>query len=836
MVRGGVRRRVRGRTKHAIVGGSQKRFRAGTCAERAGDLSVTVRRSSVAVAAVLFLLSGFSALVYQVTWQRILGVFSGMHIYSITIIVTAFMAGLGFGSFFGGRFADKLGAATAVRAFAVCEVVIGLFALISPWLYYDVAYLQLGGWVRYAWVPPLVHLTLLFPPTFLMGASLPLLSKGLVASRQSAAATIGVLYGVNTLGAALGALIGVWFMLGSLGFTNSIRVGAALNILAAVGAVWLATRMPSTQRGPAGSTAPATEPRAESSGQDDAAVGESSPAPLSVTTWALIYGLSGFIALSLELLWFRILDVAIKSSPYTFGHLLGTFLLFLAIGSLAGARLVRWGRRPDLVFFRAQWGITVSSALAIVALARWPLAWWPLRGLFAFWESDSGIVFSELVEAWNGPDDPRGLVRLGVTIYGLLPLTLLAVPTFLMGLSFAFLQRAVQTDLQAIGRRVGLIQTANIVGSILGSFLTGTLFLGWFGTAVSLRLLVFAGIGFGLIAAWRSARPLPAAFLTAGVTLLLVVALPPQHALWARLHGSAPESVLVAEDPSSIVVLQRLERERAVLRVNGTGHSVLPYGGPHTLLGCFPILIHPEPKDALVIGLGAGNTAWAAAASPSLERLDVYEIAQPEYTVLERFRRDADWFRFEAVDQLLSDRRVILHFADGRLALRTEPRSYDVIEADALEPYMAYSGNLYSKEFFQSAADSLKPGGLVVSYTPTERTRRTFAAAMPYVVHLWAPQYLSFMIGSNEPIDLDLRRALARLESPSVQGYFRRSNLNLQVLADMRNFFAQVQVLELTPENRTAYPFLDGEINTDLFPRDEFDKATPVEEAHAIAE
>ena len=153
----------------------------------------------------LFLLSGFSALVYQVIWQRILGIFSGQHIYSITMIVTAFMAGLGVGSLVGGRYADRFGRRTSVLAFAACEVLIGAFALISPWLYYDVAYVRLDFLVRYPLALPTVHLGLLLVPTFLMGASLPLLSRGLVAGTSGAARVIGVLDGLNTAGAALGA-------------------------------------------------------------------------------------------------------------------------------------------------------------------------------------------------------------------------------------------------------------------------------------------------------------------------------------------------------------------------------------------------------------------------------------------------------------------------------------------------------------------------------------------------------------------------------------------------------------------------------------------------------
>ena len=603
-------------------------------------------RARLGLAGVLFLLSGAAALFYQVSWQRILGVFSGVHIYSITIIVTAFMAGLGFGSFFGGRYADRLGVRRSIIGFAICEAVIGLFGLISGWLFYDVANEQLGGLVRYPAVLPIVHLSLLFIPTFLMGASLPLLSRGLVLSQAVAARTISVLYGVNTLGAALGAFCATWLLFSEIGFSGTIQAAAILNLLAAVGAVGLAAMGHETDATAREGTT-ATEGAASSSAS---AVAIAAVPSLGLFAWAGVYALGGFVALSLELLWFRVLDVMIKSSPYTFGHLLGTFLLFLALGSLVGSRLVQRSRRPDRVFFLGQWAITLTAGIAIAAFARLPIDAGLLAKLYRFWTSDSGLVFLQISEAWaqRGTPAADGIVDLAVTIYLWLPLALLAVPTFLMGLTFAFLQRAVQTDVRHLGWRVGVIQTANIVGSILGSFLTGTVFLQVLGTPATFRVLIGFGAVFGLFAASRFAgrKRWIGGVAAVVAAVLLIVAIPGRDAFWSRLHGSPEPDVVIAEDASSIVTLQNLRDGRAVLRVNGTGHSVIPYGGPHTLLGVFPVLLHEAPQDALVIGLGAGNTAWAAAAAPTLERVDVYEIAEPEYTVIRRY--DDRWFAVPA--------------------------------------------------------------------------------------------------------------------------------------------------------------------------------------------
>lgn len=784
---------------------------------------MTQRQFSLLLGAALFLISGIAALVYQVIWQRILGIFSGMHIYSITMIVTAFMAGLGFGSLLGGRYADRLSRSRALLAFSACELLIGVFALVSPWLYYDLAYLKLGGLIRYPLVLPAIHLALLIVPTLLMGASLPLLSRGLIRGMPGAARVIGLLYGVNTLGAALGALLAVWFLIGSFGFVATIRLAACLNFAAAAGALWLGRRTRVDEahdaQGPAvgaGGSQPA--------GPGTAPAGR--PQPLWI--WAALYGLSGFIALSLEILWFRILDVGIKSSPYTFGHLLGSFLFFLALGSLFGARVVARGRRPDLIFLWGQWAITATAATAVVVLCRYPKTWWPFAGLMRYWSSDTGIEISEIVQAWAGFAGgtlPETLVR-AAQVYAFLPLFLLALPTFLMGLTYAYVQRTVQTDPHAIGWRVGLIQTANICGSILGSLLTGAVFLGVLGTAHTLRLLVVVAAVFAVAALRRGAvERTPARALAVGfVTVLLVVAIPGSDGFWARFHGSTVEDVLIAEDTSSVVALQRLGAGSAVVRVNGTGHSMLPYGGAHTILGTLPILLHPNPERILVIGLGAGNTAWAAAAAPDLERLDLYEIARPEFDVLQRI---GAWFAYPPPAQLLADPRVRLTFSDGRLALRNTAATYDVIEIDALEPTMAYSGNLYSQEFFELAGGALRPGGILCSYTPTRRTRRTMVSAFPHVLHFSHAGNLHFMIGSGTPLGFDPDILLERLAEPALQQYYERSGMGPATSSQVRAFIDAVTVVTIGPANRGDY--LDGDLNTDLFPRDEFDKTR---EAH----
>ncbi|HVQ27564.1 MAG TPA: hypothetical protein VMV01_20405, partial [Planctomycetota bacterium] len=412
-------------------------------------------------------------------------------------------------------------------------------------------------------------------------------------------------------------------------------------------------------------------------------------------SWALLYGFSGFVALSLELLWFRSLDVMVKSSPYTFGHLLGLYLLFLGLGSLAGLALVDRIRRPETAFLWGQWAISVTAALALLLLCTLPEDRGPLRFLYRYWGRESGLQLWEILEAFRHTGAGRGgtLLRQVGIVYAFLPAALLAVPTLLMGVTFAFLQRALQTEKSEVGWRVGLVQAANILGSLLGSLLTGTLLMGTLGTPRSLALLLLIGSAFGALAARRSAPAL--ALVPVALSALVALALPQPQRFWARFLGSDAEHTLIAEDATGVASIT-LEDEGALMRVNGLGHSRIPFGLAHTLIGALPSLIHQQARHVAIIGLGMGGTAWAAGCGPNLESVRIFEIARPERQVLELLQRRRP---VPAVQVLLTDPRFLFHFTDGRLALRTEEARYDVIEADALEPHMAFSGNLYSREF-----------------------------------------------------------------------------------------------------------------------------------------
>ena len=202
-------------------------------ASSANRAARSLRASTLPVTLLVFFLSGFAALLYQVIWQRLLVIFSGADVYSVTIIVAAFMVGLGLGSLAGGRLADRIGARACLWGFALAELGIGVFGLLSKWLYYDLLYLGFPYLAATPSVAAAVLLASLLWPTVLMGLSLPLLARALTASLGMTGRVIGSLYGWNALGAAAGALVGTWVLLPLFGLERSLWIAAAVSFACA---------------------------------------------------------------------------------------------------------------------------------------------------------------------------------------------------------------------------------------------------------------------------------------------------------------------------------------------------------------------------------------------------------------------------------------------------------------------------------------------------------------------------------------------------------------------------------------------------------------------------
>lgn len=747
----------------------------------------------------LFFLSGVSALAYQTIWQRMLGLTAGSDAVAATMIVGAFLFGLGIGSMLGASWADRLSPRGAVLGFAGCEIGIGVIGAGSKYLFHDWMFHFLAPVFDVPGVTFLAILLALLVPTVLMGLSLPLLARAVVRVIESASRHIGWLYGLNTLGAAVGSALAGCVMIPFWGYETTAHVAGAVNVAIGLVSLVLARGMMAGNADPA---APSPDARAAGAG--------------GIREWCVVVFISGFLIISLEMVWFRVLGTMMQANAYYFALVLTVFLLGDALGIIVGAELARRIAAPRLIFLRLQGAVALYALLSLAALAHW-------HGLFGLWP--------ELAETAHQSRLSRGQVAagyIGLTCFAVL------VPAFLLGLSFPLVHKAVQDDPRLIGARVGWVQLANIFGNTAGAVLTGLVLLHVMGTTGTLRLLGLIGVamtlwplltprGEGGREAGRAA-PVAVPLTLAALLLLAVPALPGQAAFWAGLHG-APEGprVRVGEDRTGVIVLRPASGPERVayamptdipdarlLYILGHAQSGVPFLPHHGALGLIGSLVHPDPRDVLVIGHGSGGTPYGVAVNPRPARIRAVEIIGPVFPLLDAFARDADGAALSApLRAMRDDARIHRTVADARHVLLLEATRYDVIEADAIYPWSSHAGLLYSREFFAQVLARLKPGGIFVQWAATERTRDTFLSVFPHVVHVGF-----VLLGSNAPIP------------------FRQDRLRDAVDPEMatRMLVAGWTPAALLTELGQATPRVWGpaesrpreDLNTDLFPRDEY--------------
>lgn len=721
-----------------------------------------------------FFLSGFAALIDQIVWQRMLGLFAGSDAVTAALVVGAFLLGLGLGSLAAGAVTDRLSPRAALIGFVLCEIGIGLFALSSRAFLYDFVVQVVGPLVPSRWGIFAVCFMGILVPTMLMGASLPLLAKAAVQSLAEAAPRIGWLYGLNTLGAGLGALLGGWWLIGTLGYENSLRVAALLNLLAALIALLLWRRVAD----PAPAQAAATSRPAPAAG-------------FGFLTWGLLVFISGFAIVALEILWVRVAGVIAQYTAYSFATILGSFLLADGLGMVLGAMWLRRLKDIRAAFF------VVQALATLYALASIYGVYW-LAGA-DWWEN---LLAAETTRHYGLPLAAALLVTV----------LLVAPPSFLLGISFPLAQQGVQTDLSRLGWRVAAVQVSNIMGNAAGSLATGLAALHWLGTAGTLKMIALLAVAllcFWSLAAWRERQPLALGGASAlAVVLALAIAVFPGNAqFWARLHQAAEHhEILVAEDRSGLALF-RLGEDGAAspFFIQGFTQSKWPFLVEHAFLGAVGPLLHPAPRAVLVIGSGSGGTPFAAGINPATQHVRVVELVGPVFQVLRDFAaRQPD----SAIAGLLRDPRYEFVVGDGRRAIFATDRRYDVIQADAILPESSHSGLLYSEEFMRLVLAALKDDGLYVQWGPTARSVATFVAVFPHVAML---QPFPVLIGSRRPVQVDHARLTQVFSSAQAMRYFAAAGIEAKSAS------------RLFRDAILHAPAVSGmDLNADLFPRDEY--------------
>jgi len=641
-------------------------------------------RSRIAVH-LLFFASGVSGLLWQVAWVRGFARVFGHTVVSAAVVAGVFVAGLGVGAMLAGRHADRAGA-RPLRAFGFAELLIGTLGLlgalvlpaVGPWSAALAGYVPgPSGWLLPAPLSPvvqgLVALLLVGVPATLMGATLSLLIRHQVGDDvQRAGARVGMLYGINTLGAAAGALAADAVLIPTVGMLATQLIAAALN--ASVGVVALCL----TER-PVGETAREQREQRE---------------PLDPRVTAALF-LGGFAALGLEILWLRFIGSALGAYRAVFSTLLAVHLVGLWLGATAGGALAHDRRRARTLL--------ACSQAAVAVLALWPLFDWDPRVLV------EGQLSLRAVLAGGGTQATLALMgmHLGLVAALVLPASIA------MGAAFP-LANAIAQRAGEVGTRTGQLYLATASGNVLGSLAVGLWLVPALGVQRSAVLLACIAIAGAAVLAMRFEQWLAPIAAAVAVTALTATA-PADQLLWAAFPAGRVDraSALAAhEGVEHTIVVTGSAQGPARLWTSGHPMTATTAHAQRymRLMAHLPLLQMEQPRDALVVCFGVGNTVHAASLHP-LARIDVADLDRDVLAHANHFRH--------ANRDVLSDGRVRVIVDDGRhwLAQQAAGR-YDLVTLEPPPIATAGVGSLYSVEFYEAARRALRPGGAISQWLP----------------------------------------------------------------------------------------------------------------------
>ncbi len=442
---------------------------------------------------------------------------------------------------------------------------------------------------------------------------------------------------------------------------------------------------------------------------------------------------SGVLSLALEIIWFRMLVVFLRPTAYAFTIMLACVLAGIALGSAIASPLLR-GRRSWIVILAAIQGlIGVAAVLSFNLLTRAQVAidaaapWLERLGLNAYL---APLVVSSLI--------------------AMLPTTIMLGLAFPIGLTLW----TGDSPSEETSRRAGSFYSLNVVGAILGSVLAGFVLLPMLGSRTSLIVVAALATMSSVVLALSARQDRRAVAIAVAAPVLFVVsaaaAVDPFDVAFDRFHRN--ETLLWREEGAQTTVAVHQRRGSQPMKVmfldgNHQANDSQATAFVHHRIGALPVMLHPNPQTALVVGLGGGATPGAVA------RLNVdVDVVELSPAVV----AGSDYFKSINFN-LLERPNVTLKVDDGRNFLMMSRKKYDVITADIILPRHAGAGALYSREYYELVRDHLAEGGLAMQWnggdseTEYKLLMRTFQSVFPYTT-LWGDG--SLMLGSMQPFTL----------------------------------------------------------------------------------
>ena len=695
----------------------------------------------------LFVASGCAALIYEIVWFQLLQLVIGSSAVSLAVLLGTFTGGMCIGSFLLPRYIRAR--EHPLRVYAFLELGIGVMGLVilfgMPLL--ATIYTAWGGSGVFGLVFRGIAASIcLLPPTIMMGATLPAMSRWVETSPQGVA-WLGYFYGGNTGGAVIGSLLAGFYLLRVHDMAVATYAAVALNLLVSALALLVAKSSPY-----------------------EAAAAEKTTTKAADGAWAVYVAIaiSGATALASQVIWTRTLSLLFGATVYTFSLILAVFLFGIGIGSSLGSVLARGLERPRLALGWVQ--MLLCGAIAWAA--------YTLGLSMPFWPIDPSISTSPW---YNFPLD------LARAFWVVLPASIL------WGASFPLALASVASKGQDPARLVGGVYAANTVGAIVGALCGSLLLVTLLGTQHSQQLLIIlSGLAALLVleplqssseagqrrSAWAGTLPIVVAAVVAALLARNVPELPKLLVAYGRYAATRSQQTIdviyMGEGWNASVAVTRLPG--GILNYHNAG-KVQASSEPQDMrlqrmLGHLTTIITKNPtKRVLVIGCGAGVTAGAVSIDPYLEQETIAEIEPLVPSVVSTYFGDHNF-------NVIKNPKVRVQLDDARHYLLTTREKFDAITSDPLDPWVKGAAMLYTREFFEVVKAHLNPGGVVTLFVQLYESNTaavkseiaTFMEAFPNGV-VWGNTqdgrgYDLVLMGTVEPLQINVDEIQAKLSRP----------------------------------------------------------------------
>ncbi len=743
----------------------------------------------------IFIFSGASGLIYQVIWMRQLTLIFGSTVFATSTVLTAFMGGLALGSYYFGKKIDE-STQSPLRIYALLEAGIGAFCLVWPLILTVLGALYVlihrnitSEFYTLSLIRFVLTFGVLLIPSTLMGGTLPVLTRFFVKRLEQLGTNIGILYALNTFGAVIGTVAAGFFLIEALGIRWTLGVGIAINFAVAAIAIVLARKALATE---------ADEPQEET--QQLASEDVTHQPERLLVLWAI--GISGFCALAYEVLWTRIMVFFLGSTTYAFATMLAAFLFGIALGSMVLARWVDRIKQPVAIFGIIQLGIGLFALILMPAFEE-------LYGLSRAFQSTFGLS-----RFW--------------TFFSCF--LVMSLPTFLMGASFPLVTKIYTGSARQLGKSIGNVYAVNTVGSILGSFCAGFILIPLLGIRPSIVLTVALNSGIGCLlilkSRWQTETGksllqgigIGMPILNAGLAVILLLTVnQPLFLKSAIFKTQRPGDTLVDYNEEVDATVTTLKDDEGVYRLyvdTNQAADASRWDSPsHRVLAHLPLLLHPRPKRALVVGFGMGLTSHSI--TQHGVKVDAIELSSGVLSAAQKY--------FTHVNENVFENPLFNYkLNDGRNHILMTKTKYDMISTGIIHPLVsAGSSNIYTADFYRLCRRILTEDGIMCQWVPLHRLPeahykmivRTFIEVFPETT-LWykyTPDFV-ILIGTREPLRINYKNFIDRAQIASIREGLAADDLDGMSLIDS---------FMMGPE--TVHKYVGaGPIHTDNRPRLEF--------------